>query len=371
MAKDSLRVEIGGAEVDGLYDDLLELEVELDAELAGLCRITLALLLRPDGTWSHLDDERLVVWQPITVTAGLADDTRELLSGYITHVRPEFGDDLDRCRLQVWGMDAGVLMDRVDVCKEWPNKKDSDIAEETFRIYSLDTAVTDTVVIHDEEVSTIIQRETDMQFLQRLANRNGFECFVEGRTGHFRPPAVAGSGLPVLAAQFGDETSVTTLGFEVNAFAAADVAMSQVDRLTRTVLDARAEAGVLLPLGARPAGAFLTPGMAPGLVRVGATVATGTPEMVTLCQSLRDRGEWFVTAEGEVDAHRYGAVLTPRTTVVVKGVGETYSGTYYLTRVVHRFTPDGYTQRFTAKRNGLGPTGTEDFTGGDPLGRLL
>ena len=39
--------------------------------------------------------------------------------------------------------------------------------------------------------------------------------------------------------------------------------------------------------------------------------------------------------------------------MTIKGVGETYSGIYYVTHVTHVFTADGYTQRFSVKRNAL------------------
>ena len=190
MQHDNLRIEIGGAEIDDLYRDLVCLEVELDEELAGMFRMTVALRLNADGSWTYLDDDRFVIWQRVVITAGLADDSRQLLTGFITHLRPQFTTGLEQSRLDIWGMDASVLMDRVDKLKDWPNKKDSDIAAETFRAYGLTPQVTDTDVIHDEEVSTIIQRETDMQLLRRLALRNGYECFVDGDTGYFRPPGL-------------------------------------------------------------------------------------------------------------------------------------------------------------------------------------
>ena len=46
----------------------------------------------------------------------------------------------------------------------------------------------------------------------------------------------------------------------------------------------------------------------------------------------------------------------------IKGIGETHSGLYYVTHVTHIFTADGYLQRFRVKRNGLLPTGAEDFS---------
>lgn len=364
MAYDSLTIEIAGTEAADIYPDLLSLEVELDDELAGMFRLTVALQLHADGSWTYLDDDRLVPWQRVVITAGLASGTEQLLSGYITHLRPAFGDGLDQCQLEIWGMDASVLMDRDDMLRDWPNKKDSDIAQEVFQSYGLSPQVTDTGVIHDADVSTIIQRETDIQFLRRLAQRNGYECYVDGGTGYFQPPAVGGSPQPVLAVQFGDQTTITRFALEVNALAPASVTMFQVDRLNKQVLDASADSPALRQLGAKPVSSFLAGGMSPGQAYLGQAVTTGLPEMTALCQELYDRSNWFVTGQGEVDANGYGSVLKPRGIAVVKGAGETHSGMYYISRVTHSFTADGYTQRFTVKRNALAPTGSEDFSDG-------
>jgi hypothetical protein len=354
MQSDNLLIEIDGAEVPELKCDLLSLEVELDDELVGMFRMTIALLLHADGSWTYLDDDRFAIWKRVVITAGPQDDPEPLLTGYITHVRPEFGAGMEQCRLAVWGMDASVLMDRTDVLKTWPNQKDSDIASLVFQQAGLTPQVTETDVVHDEEVSTIVQRETDIQLLKRLARRNGFECFVDGDTGYFQPPTVeVTSSQAVLNVHAGDQTNVNRFSLEVNALAPADVGMFEIDHGTGEALDATAESSDLPALGAHRPADVLPPGMSPGQVFIGQTVATGSPEMATLCQALYDQGEWFVTGEGEVAANQYGAVLLPRRTVVVNGIGETHSGTYYVTHVTHRFTEDGYTQQFKVKRNAL------------------
>jgi phage protein D len=363
MRHDNLLIEIGGVQLTDLDAELVSLEVELDDQLAGMFRLTVALLLAPDGSWPFLDDDRFALWTRVVVTAGLADDTRRLITGFVTHLRPEFGPGLEQCRLAIWGMDATVLMDRADRVKDWPNKKDSDIAAETFEAYGLTAQVTDTEIVHDEEVSTILQRETDIRLLKRLALRNGYECFVDGDTGFFQPPAVDDDPQPVLAVHFGDRTNVTRFSLEVNALAPVSVAMFQLDHDTGEVLRSTVGTGSLTALGARPPASFLGPGMQPGLVQVARTVATGEAEMAALAQGLVDQGDWFVTAEGEVAANEYGNVLLPRRTVTVKGIGETHSGLYYVTHVTHRFDGGGYTQTFRAKRNALMPTGAEDFAG--------
>jgi phage protein D len=362
MEHENFIIDIEGEEASDLYPDLISLEVELDDELASMFRLRLAILQQPDGLWSYLDDARLRVWKRMTISAGFASGAEEVMSGYITHVKPEFAADPAQCNLEVWGMDGSVLMDREEKLKDWANKKDSDIASEIFRLYGFTPVVEDTKIVHDETVSTIIQRETDMQFLKRLALRNGLECYVEGTTGYFRPPRVKASPQPVLAVHFGEETNVNRFALEVNALTPTNVIMFQIDRINKEILEATAESGRQPALGSSDANDLLGAGMSPGRVYVGMNTATGNPEMSALCQGLFDQAEWFLTGEGEIAANHYEHVLKPRGTVTIKGVGETYSGVYYVSHVTHTFTADGYTQRFHVKRNALNPTGTEDFS---------
>lgn len=365
MQHENLKIEVEGSEIAELYNDLVSLEVELDEDLAGMFRLDIALLLKDDGSWTYLDDDRLAIWKQVVITAGLGDDAQPLMTGYITHLRPTFGAGLDECQLEIWGMDASVLMDREDKLKDWPGKKDSDIAVEIFNAYGLTPQIEDTGIVHDENVSTIIQRETDIQFLKRLALRNGYECYVDGDSGYFRPPQLSDDPQPVLSVQFGDDTNVNRFRIEVNALATANVAMFQVDRDSKEILDAASEAGSQTTLGKSPTDSYLGPGMTPGLAYIGKAVTTGSSEMTALCQGVYNEGEWFVTGEGEVAANQYGSVLKPRGPVTIKGIGETYSGVYFVSHVDHVFTADGYVQRFRVKRNGLMPTGAENFAADD------
>jgi phage protein D len=361
MLAESLKIEIDGEEISDLYDQLASVEVELDEELPAMVRIRVPLLLGSDGAWSFLDDTRFSAWKPIVVSGGLDGELEELLSGYITHVRPHFEPDMTACALDVWGLDASVVMDREDKLKDWPNKKDSDIAAELFDEYGLTPDTDDTEVIHDEAVSTIIQRETDWQFLARLAARNGFECFLDGGAGHFHRPRVDARPQVLLAVHFGDDTNVNRFSLEVNALTPVNVAMTQVDRPGKEIVDAAAESSDQQALGATVASGILGAGIAPASMLAASTVTTGAAELDTICRALFERQEWFVTGEGEIAANQSGVVLKPRGTATIKGVGEPYSGVYYVTRVTHTFSGDGYTQAFAVKRNALAPTGAEDF----------
>lgn len=360
MQHEHFAISIAGEEAGDLYADLLGLEIELDDELAAQLRLRLALDREDDGSWRHLDDDRLQAWRQVTVSAGLGDDDEQLFAGYITHVRPSFDPDPARCALELWGLDGSVLLDREEKLKGWPNKKDSDIAGEIFSAYALTPQVDDTSLVHDEKISTVIQRESDMQFLLRLAARNGFECYVEGTTGYFRPPQLGGPPQPVLAVHFGDETNVARFSLQVDALAPANVAMWQLDRADKSVLDASITATQQQTLGRRDASDLLPAGIDPGLL-IPRAATTGKLELTALGQGLYHRAAWFVTGEGEVNANRYGHLLRPRRTVTIKGVGEAHSGVYYVAHVTHSFTPEGYTQRFRVRRNALAPAGSEQF----------
>jgi len=362
MEKENLRIAIEGQEARDIYPDLLNLEVEMDEELAAMFKFQLSSLQRTDGTWNYLDDERFMVWKRVTISAGFPGSVEQLIDGYVTHVKPYFDPDPSQCMLEIWGMDASCLMDREERLKDWPNKRDSDIATEIFNTYGFMPEVEDTGIVHDEAVSTIIQRETDMQFLQRLALRNGYLCYVEEGKGYFRPPQLDGPPQALLAVHFGDETNIDSVSFEVDGLKATEVAMFQIDRTDKTVLQAAAARGQQTSLGQNDAAALLPSGVDPAKIYVGMNVASGNPEMTALCEGLFHDYSWFVTGEGKVDANKYGNVLKARQTVTIKGVGVTYSGVYYVTHVTHTFAAEGYTQRFRVRRNGLMPTGSERFS---------
>src|SRR5262245_56789179 len=161
-------IETADGEVDVPTTELVSLEVELDSELASMFRLRLAIRQQRDGTWTYLDEERFRIWQPITVTAGFDTGAEALIWGYITHVKPAFDPDPAQCTMEIWGMDGSVLMDREEKLRAWPNEKDSTIASQIFSLYHFSSVVDDIQIIHDEAISTILQRETDIQFLKRL-----------------------------------------------------------------------------------------------------------------------------------------------------------------------------------------------------------
>lgn len=363
MSHDHCVIRINEEEITNFYDDFLKMEVELDDELAAMFRLRLCFQQLSDGRWTNIDEEIFRVWNTIVIEGGYKDNKEELIRGFITKIKPQFDPDPTRAAFDIWGMDESVLLDRVEVLQDWANKKDSDIATEIFADYGLMPDVDDTSVVHEEAFSTIIQRETDMQFLKRLALRNGFECYVEAGKGVFKSPDIDADPQPVLATHFGDETNLHRFEIDVDGLRPSDISMAQMDRTTKETIDVSIESSQQSALGETDSTQI--PGLAADRSRlvVGRNGATGNAEMTALCQGLFHQAEWFVTAEGDVAGNDYNHILRPRKKVTIKGIGETYSGEYYVQHVTHVFTGQGYMQQIKVKRNGLLPTGNEDFAG--------
>ena len=65
-----------------------------------------------------------------------------------------------------------------------------------------------------------------------------------------------------------------------------------------------------------------------------------------------------VTAEGTLDALRYGRILKPRSLVGVRGAGDSFDGQFYVKSVTHTIDVKKglYKQRFSLSREGVGTT---------------
>jgi phage protein D len=333
--------------------------------LAAVFRIKVSIR-QQDDHWSFLDDERIRLWNKVVISANTGDQDQTVITGYITHLKPHFEANENQSFLEICGMDPTSLMSIEEVIKDWPNKSDSDIAREIFAKYDLTPQVDETGITHDDTVSTIIQRETDIQFLKRLARRNGFECFASDTTGYFRKPVLTDPPQPVLAVHFGSETNVVSFDGRINALRPTAVEMHQIDTVGKQLQDSNVETGSLRQLGRDSVASLTAPGPASARLFVRQAIATGEPEMKNLAQAVFDEAAWLMQVNGEIDTATYGSVLQTKQLVPIKGVGEVFSGLYYVTNVKHVFTMNSYTQQFMARRNALAPTAS-DFGGGASL----
>lgn len=390
----------GEAAGDELYDDVLELTVETRGADPSTVRLKLATTLDEDGDWTHLGDDRWALFAPLTIRLGYLageglagalsgalgggggnDGLVTLFTGYVSGVELSLGSEPGQTVLTVMAVDPSLLLGLEEKVAVWSNVTDSDVIEQIAGSYGLDTDVEATATTHEENETVLVQRSTDLQFLRTLARRNGFEFAFEpdpdsgDPVAHCTAPQLDDTPQPDLAIQFGEESNLARFGVTVDGRRPLNVKVTQTDMHAKSANTAQVTSISLTELGADDLDALAgdaidrlaTPQDAASQLLLLGPPTSDTTELQALAQAARDEAGWFMTATGEVNCDAYGAVLRPRRTVLVKGAGDLYSGTWYVTRVTHTITSDGrYRQTFDAKRNARGLTGNEPF-GGDGL----
>jgi phage protein D len=343
-----------------------QVEVEDSLDMASMLRLRIAVGVRDDRSgWTVVDDDTFARLTKIRLDVALGSAAAEtLMSAYVIDSSVMFSNQPGQSVLEVVAMDSTVLMNLEEKVRSWPNMADSDIASKIFSEHNLAPQVDSTQPSRQEDDVVTIQRGSDIQFLRFLAQRNGFDCYVEADpqthadTGYFRAPQLQNSPQGVLSINMGDRTNVNSFNARYNMLEPAQVAMSGVNIEDQTTQQANVQSSSYNLLG--PDGVLSNDRPRQRLEAQAGLFQSG--ELQTYSQGVTDHSTWAVSAEGELNTVAYENLLRAKRTVLVRGAGSAFSGTYFVQRVLHTFTGSGYTQRFTLARNALGLTGSEDFS---------
>lgn len=342
-----------------------QIEVEDHAEMAAMLRLRLAVAVNEQGSgWTVLDEDTFSRLTNIALRVTVGNGPPAMVvNTYVIEMSVDFSNDPGQSVLNVVAMDATALMNLQEKVRPWPNMADSDIAAAIFGEYGFSPQVESTQPSRQEADVTTIQRATDIRFLRELARRNGCECYVEtdprtGLTeGHFHPPRLGQTAQATLSVNMGEATNLDAFKARYQMLRPTAARSADVDIETLNDQQAQVETAALTELGRRS----LLGGDNPRLELLAPTGLSQTGELQTFTQAEVDRSAWAIIADGELTTAAYGSVLRAKRPVLVRGAGRAFSGTYYVERVLHSFTGDGYTQRFTLRRNALGLTGAEMF----------
>ena len=346
-----------------------EIEVEDHAELADMLRLRLAVAVNEDGAaWSVLDEDLFRRLTKLGVSVQVGSRQVPLIEAYVIETRSEFSNTPGESMLEVIAMDPTALMNLEEKVRAWPDMADSDIASALFGEYGFDAEVEQTQPTRQELDRTVMQRGSDIQFLRQLAQRNGYECYLElnedsGRVeGHFHPPRSDQSPQGVLSVNLGNATNVNSFKAQHDMLGpvSAEATNLEIGDQSDQEADVSEQSD---SLGEQA----LSEQERPRRVLLSNSGLADTGELQTYAQAVVDRSAWSIRAEGELSTVTYGDVLRAKRPVNVRGAGRQFSGSYYVQKVLHHLSDAGYSQRFSLKRNASGVTGREDFTDNQAL----
>jgi len=353
----------GTAADEALYGALALVEVEENVDLPGAIELSLPVDRSEDGDLTFVSDPRFKPFANLALVAQLEDGQPEcLFDGYVLSHKAHLETGITASTLKVWGQDAEWLMNLEEKAREWADLTDADVASSIFGEYDIAPSPAnsdDDSPAHNEAGHTLMQRGSDIQFLRRLARRNGKVCRVAcagqpgERTGYFAKPSLDGEPIATLSLNDPEVWSVDALDIDW------DVTHPTAVKARQALFTYEAEDGVgseptdsgLSLLDARGAADFAGRAMT---VLLTAPVDDAGELSMRATAVLRDAG-WFVRCEGEADVARANAILRAGTVVQLDGLGSLHSGKYFVWSVRHRIDSEAHKMRFVLVRNAVGP----------------
>lgn len=279
-----------------------------------------------------------------------------LIDGIIEHHQIAPSNEPGMSNLTVTGKDVSTMLDLEE--KNEPHKNQPDFLIVTKLIanyaqYGLVPQASPTTDVPIELQRIPRQQETDLQFIRRLAERNGFVFYIEPvtlgvNTAYWGPEIRASIPQPALTMNMGASTNVNSLYFSHDALAPISTESSFVEPITKLSIPILSLPSLRIP----PLSDSPTPARRKVLLRESAK--QNPAQAATAAVAAVTRSPDSVTAGGELDTVRYGYVLRARKLVGVRGVGWSYDGNYYVSRVSHTIKRGTYTQSFSLAREGTG-----------------
>lgn len=349
---------------------LTRLEVRESESDPTVCALRFNLSQSSDGELAPLDSGVFVAAARVGVEIEApGGNPVHLFAGFVTHVRPHFETIESNSYLEVLAMDAAVLMNAEERVAAFPDATDADAVEQTFDRYGIAFVGQPTDAHHEEQRQLLVQRGTDWELVQRLARRNGYVCYLEPDpqtgevTAHFKRRSLDDPPQPDLAL-LRDQPNLKWLDLQAALAGPVRVVGAAIDPVRKRVVrgdgtpdlepQGEAKLGDTIEAALKSAGAFAAQAMLrdpPPL----------EPQLAALATGATDRALFAVEARGELDPTLYRGLLRARRPVLIKGVGRTFVGAYWV-RAVRTTVEEGViAQTFVAERNALGLTGREDF----------
>jgi phage protein D len=346
-------IKVAGQPITDLYPFVTEVSVDASRSRFTEGTITFFSPVDETGYWLVADDPRLVTWADITIEADFQTGTEEVLRGVILSVEPSFPANAGGATVRLVCRDDSARLDRESKQRRWGEQPVGTTDQVILQTLAGEAGLLPDPASGIGQVNVLaLQQSTDIAFLQDRAIANGYELIFRGGMIYFGPRRLTQQSQATIMVYAGRSTncrsfSARNAGQQQRSFSYAKRNGHGDPGAVRTV-----EADLPL-LGLTPA-----QGRGSGLPNqvgfVGRHSVPDDAQSEAMARARANDGDMSIQADGELDGSVYGHVLRVAEPVEVDGVGERYSGTYYVDSVTHRFDTKGYDQRFALLRNALG-----------------
>jgi hypothetical protein len=345
-----------------------EITVDQEMDMAWQATIKMFLCLDERGNWVNAQDEFLQSFRRLRVELQLGERLWvPLIDGPIVGRDTDMDSEPGRSSITLTVHDDSALLNREAAVDVREGSSDDEVARALFDQVA---AIAEQRIERpppptDRLTPARVRRGTAIQQLRELARRHEFHAFVlpgaqpGGSIGCFLPDPRRAEGLPDLVL-LGRDRNLSTLQVTEESqtptrFRARTLSIKDKQIVARTSRFQDLE--LLGPQAAQPENQTGTQVLAPG--------DNNEDDPDRAVQAATRRTTYSLRANGRVIPGCYYGVLCPYQLVTIRAGTTALSGSYLLTKVMHRITPSLYTQEFTAKRNAVEQPGQEpDLVGG-------
>jgi len=276
-----------------------------------------------------------------------------LLKGFVLGQSIEFHVGGDGSSLQVVGADQSARLNQEHRCMVWSDATDASVVQQICGQHGL-TPITDaTATVHATNKHSLVQRETDLEFIHRLARRNGFWFWVDADssaqilTAHFVRPPVSSASSATLSVRAGSAT-VDGISLQWDTDRPSAVSAQQLDLASLSPNDVNVARSPLSGLASQA----LADVVKSPRTRQLAVPVSDQADLQARAEALLIEAGWFVSARVTARLSVLKTVVRANTVVTLDGVGTRHSGTYLVSRVVHTIDAEDHVMTIDLVRNG-------------------
>ncbi len=346
-------IKVAGAPITGLYPYVTEVTVDATRDRFTEATIRFFSPVDETGYWLVADDPRLETWADVTIEADFQDATEEVLRGVILDVAPDFSTNAGAATVTLTCRDDSARLDREVRRRPWGTQPAGTTDAIILQTLAGNAGLTADPTSGVGQSNLVLSQNTsDIAFLQSRASANGYDLIFGGGQIYFGPRRLSLASQPTIMVYAGQSTNCRSFSPHSGGHARRSVAYARRDAHGDPGSPTTVEADQPL-MGATPAQGSGT-GLPDAVDFLDHASVPDDAQSEAMARARANDGDMSVRADGELDGSLYGHVLKVAMPVDVDGVGERFSGTYYVDSVTHRFDRTGYAQRFSLMRNALG-----------------
>jgi hypothetical protein len=245
-------------------------------------------------------------------------------------------------------------MDRENKAAVWSDLTDSDAVSAIVGTYGLQPDIESSAACHMETKHTLVQRDTDLQFVRRLARRNGCLFWITAdqsgfETAHFKRPALGDSPENELIINL-DSANLEALDIIWDIENPTSATAMQLDLNTKSSIDGGVGTVSLPTLGSIPLASITNQTRSSYL----SAPVDDVGDLQARTEAALIDKSFFLRAFTRTTAQALGSVVRAHSVVRVRGAGSRHSGNYYCSGVRHVIEEGIHRMELELLRNGWG-----------------